>query len=718
MADDIKETRDAYQTTLDDWGDARESRGKCMKALAGDPWKQEERTAREDAGRPCLSLDELSQYVNQIVNEVRANPRAVQFAPTGPGTSEQVADFYADKMREIEYRSHAQLAYTASFESAVQGGYGFVRVTSEYMPDSVDRQELVIKPVMDPNTILPNWGFQRPDLSDMTRCFVLEKRGLAEFRAQFPKAKQVDFEGYAKDKDYQGWVTEKDILLVEDWKVTQTPIKLLLVQPPVVKPPAGTFGFRPPQAPPPITIREEQWAKMPAGSTVIRTREAMVPKVTQQLVNGVEVLSETSWPGPYIPIAGCMGRVLYLDEIGTTKRLLMSAIQLALEPYMAYCFYRTSEIENVGMTTKNPYWAYKGQLGPDQKNDIARSLHEPVSVLEAEATLEGLPAGTILPLPQRNVSEPAIQALSMGAEEMRRAIMSAMATNFLPTQAQRQNEKSGKALEKIDQARLKGSFHFVDHFEMMLRHVGCICEAAMDAIYDTEREVLVRKADDSTAQVWVNSPARKDALNLKGNYAVTVSSGPSVDSTREAASDFADMLLGSVELMQLLGPEKAQQIAALAVKLKVKQTGIGAIGDQIVDIISPPPDQELSPEQLTAQNTQLKQQLQQLQQMAAQMKQEMDSGLAKEKEKTQRDLFLSQMDGMLQRAIQDLKGTQKLQEIAATTASKLTVQDDEQRHDLGIHGAEAGQAEQAAERATLAGLAKPQGNGNGSGASA
>ena len=716
MADDIKDTRDAFQGTLDDWSNARESRAACMKALAGDPWKFDERNAREDAQRPCVSFDELSQYVNQIVNEVRANPRAVQFAPTGPGTSEQVADFYADKMREIEYRSHAQLAYTSAFESAVQGGYGFVRVTSEYMPDSVDRQELVIKPVMDPNTILPNWGFQRPDCSDMTRCFVLEKRTLQEFRAQFPKAKQVDFEAYAKDDDTRRWVTEKDILLAEDWKVTQVPVKLLLVQPPAAVPPPNSYGFRPPQAPPPFTIREDQWQTMPAGSQVIRTREALVPKVTQQLVNGVEVLSETTWPGPYIPIAGCMGRVLYLDDKGITNRLLMSAVQLALEPYMAFCFVSTSELEVIGTITKNPYWAYENQLSPDQEAEIAKSLHEPVAVLKAKATIEGLP-GQILPLPVRNPMALDLSGYSMLREETRRSIQSAMATNFLPTQAQGRNEKSGKALEKIDQARLKGSFHFVDHFEMMLRHVGCICEAAMDTIYDTEREVLVRRADDSTEQVWVNSPQRKDALTLKGNYAVTVSSGPSVDSTREAASDFADMLLGSVELMTLLGPEKAQQIAALAVKLKVKQTGIGAIGDQIVDIISPPPDQELAPEQMAAQNQQLKQQIQQLQQMAQQMKQEIDSGLAKEREKTQRDVFLTQMEQKFEAFLQTMKGAQALQQIAAKTAGELVKQDDAQKHDLGIHGAEAEEAEKAAQRASLTALAQPP-SGNGTGASA
>jgi len=699
---DLKELRDQFQNDLDEWAEARLERAHDMRCLAGDPFSAEDKLAREEAKRPLIVADELSQYVNQIVNEVRANPRAVQFAPTGPGTSEDVADFYANKMREIEYRSHAQLAYTTAFESAVMGGYGFVRVTSEFQPDSADHQELVITPVVDPNTVVPDPRFQRPDLSDMKRCFVLEHRKIAEFKRDFPKAQVSDFGGYLNDKSYASWVNDDRVLLAEYWCVHQTPIKLLLVQPPSVAPPSGQYGLRPPVAPPPITIPLEQWAQMPEGSKVLRERDAMKPRVVQQLVNGVEILDETSWPGPYIPIAGCMGRVLYLDDTGTSKRLLMSAVRLAREPFEAYCFYRTCEMENVGMTTKNPYWAYEGQISPEQQQDIAKSLHEPVAVLFAKAVTAAT-GQQVLPLPQRNISEPAIQALSMGAEEMRRAVQAAMATNFLPTQAQRQNEKSGIALDKIDQARQKGSFHFVDHYEMMLRHVGCICEAAMDEIYDTEREVLVRKGDDSTEHIWVNSNKEGAIKTLTGQYATTVSSGPSVDSTREAGSEFADMLLASQPLMALLGPQKSAKIAALAVKLKVKQTGIGAIGEQIVDIIDPPKEdgQEPNPEALMAKIQEANQLLQMAQAKIQELEQDKAAGVTKEKLGAMRD----SLKGELQVEIQKMKGQQALALEAMRGEIAQKQQDDKQAHDLGMEAEGMAHEAREAERSAMMQLA-------------
>ena len=711
---DMKDVRQQFDDDMEDWREARTERGIDMKYLAGDPWEKEAKDLRDENGRPYLTLDELSQYVNQLSNEVRANPRAVQFAPTGPGTSEKVSQFYADKMREIEYRSHAQLAYTTAFESAVMGSYGFVRVANEFAADSVDRQELVIKPVMDPNTIVPDPRAQRPDLSDMRRCFVLEWMPQAQFKHDYPKAKIQNFESYQTDTDYAKWVKDDRVLLAERWRVVQTPTKLLKIQLQAVEPPPSAFGFRPAAQQPPQDIHAKDWAQWQArGAKVLGERETTIPTVTQQLVNGVEILKETTWPGPYIPIAGCLGRILYLDEGGTSKRVILSAVRLTRDPYMAYCFYRTCEMENVGTTTKNPYWAYQDQVDPVQQQEIAKSMHAPVAVLFAKALTEAT-RSQVLPLPIKNSGEPAIQAVSLAAEEMRRAIQSAMASNFLPTSAGRQNEKSGIALNEIEKARQKGSFHFVDHYEMMLRHVGVICEAAMPEIYDTARRVLVRRGDDKTEQVWINNPQEKESLDLKGNYAVTVSSGPSMDSTREAASDFADNLLGSEALMQLLGPEKAQQIVALAVKLKVKQTGIGAIGDQIVDIISPPSqDEDLTPEQLKQKVAQMGQQLQQAQQMLQQAAMEKESGLAKEKEKTQRDVQLEQMNQNFQMVLQQLKGMQAMQLQAAKDAGALAKQDDAQAHDLGISAADAKEAEKQAHLSTLTTLAGNAHEGNG-----
>lgn len=723
MADDLKELRQQFNDDSDEWRKPREERAKDLRYLAGDPWDQADKDTRKAAGRPFVAYDELNQYVNQVVNDLRANPRAIAFSPGDDGDqkqAEQRSQLYADKTREIEYRSNSKLGFTLGAENAIQGGYGFVKVTAKYAPKSVRNQELWIDPVPDPDHIVFDPFHLRPDGSDAKRAFELEHRRIPQFTQEFPKAKIQNFDSYYNDVQYSQWVQPDRILLAKYWCVKTRRRKVVIVQPPAVTPPPGMMGMRGPTLPPAIELWEDELkdARLPPGATVLDSREDEDPYVTWQLANGVETLEEGEWMGKYIPIIPCYGRVLYQPEGGKTTRLLMSMIRLARDPYMAYCFYRTCELENVGMTTKNPYWAYRGQLNAAEKDNIKKSLHEPLAVLEAGATATGM-GNQLLPLPQRNVNEPFIQSLSMGAEETRRAVQAAIAANFLPTIAQRQNEKSGKALEKIDRTAQKGTFHFVDHYEGMIRQTGVVIEDLFDKIYDARRKIGVRKADDSTAAIWINDPGNPEAVDVKGRHSVTVSSGPDFDSTREAASDFADSLLGNDKLMMLLGQGKAAQIAALAVKLKVRETGIGAIGDQIVDIISPKPDQEASPEQLQQQVMELQQQLQQAQQLLEQAAKEKESGLAKEQAKTERDLLLAQIDERLQPLLQQMKGAQALQQIAAKTAGQLTVQDDKQAHDLGIHAAEDESAAQQAKTAMLAGMAKPeQGGANGAGAGA
>ena len=242
MADDLKDLREQFQADVDELTEARDERAKDLRYLAGDPWDPKDKDARIKAGRPYLAFDELNQYVNQVVNDLRANPRAVAFAPAADSgqdgkIAEKRAQLYADKMREIEYRSNAKLAYTLAAENAIQGGYGYVRVTSKYAPKSVSNQELWVEPVPDPDCVVLDPFHQRPDGSDATRCFVLEKRRIAEFRQQFPKAKVQSFEAYPKDDPtYATWIQPDRILLAESWKVLTKKRPVVMVELPPVEP--------------------------------------------------------------------------------------------------------------------------------------------------------------------------------------------------------------------------------------------------------------------------------------------------------------------------------------------------------------------------------------------------------------------------------------------------------------------------------------------------
>jgi hypothetical protein len=642
-ADLLIEIRERYDACVDFWARAREQRRIDMRYVSGDPWDPADRMARQKAGRPCLALDELGQYFSQSIGDVRANPKAIKFSPAGNGANDDSAEFYENKIREIQYRSKAQDAYICAFENMLHGSYGYVRVTTEPADDRSFDLDIRIDPVPNPDMVYIDPSSTRPDASDAGHAFIFERPTRDEFKRKWPSAKITDF-GSDASVTAPSWVVGDRITVAEYWVVRHKRRRMLLLEPvaqtaaPLAPARLGAVGGpgTPTQAPvppalPQPTPQPEQVFEDEAGdidpARILRERWVNVPYVKQYVTNGLEILDRADWPGSKIPIAACYGKILYADLGAGPERIIQSMTRLGRDPYMGYCFYRTCEIENVGMTTKNPYWAYDGQLTPEQMTAIGRSMHEPVAVLLAKPTTEGT-GSQILPLPQRSMNAPDIQALSVGAEEMRRAIQAAMGGSPLPTSAQRRNEKSGTALRQIEQAGQRGTFHFLDSYNSMIEHVGVIIEDLLDKVIDNARDTAIRLPNDESKIVRVNDPNAKEFVSTKGKHLVTVGTGPNHDSEREAASEFADTLAGiSPQIFMALGPQ--------LVKLK----NLGPIGDEIADTLEKMQPPELRPQKegegpdpkaVMAQAAQMQQQMAQMGQALEQAQKQIQSEAAKQ----------------------------------------------------------------------------------------
>jgi hypothetical protein len=577
----LVEIREAFDYDMDQWRPIRDEGKTDMLVIAGEVWEAMDSAgaaSRKTLKRPMITADEVNQYINQVVNSVRANQRAVKFAPVGNGANEEGAEFYADKMREIEYRSKAQIAYTTAFENAVSRGYGFCRVNTKRsaVPGQRRNQEIWIQAIPNPDMVLPDAEALSPDASDMKRCVVYEQWNKAEFLRQFGEAKIRSFTPEHMT-EAPAWVKANTVLVAEHWKVKSKLRKMVAVEVPA-QPQMG----QPPQPPQVRELWTDDYEKQPIpGARILDEFEADDRTVCYYLTNGLEILDERDWPGKYIPIVSCYGKVLYVDHGGGAKRVLVSMTRLMRDPYMLYCYYRTQQAEMAGMIPKTPVAAYEGQM-EGYEDKWQKMNHEPLAFVyfkgKTDATGE-----TILPPPSRldyHAGEH-LQSLELCAEGARRAIQSAAGTNFMPTSAQRRNEKSGKALDKIDEVAQRGSFHFNDHYDDMITHVGVITEDLMDKIYDTDREVGIRKANDQSAVVRINAPSQDPdtkkpiQINTKGDYQVTVSTGPAFDSTRQAETEFADLLMDT---------PFAPRIADLIMKLK----GGGPIMDEIADRLTPP----------------------------------------------------------------------------------------------------------------------------------
>lgn len=613
----LEEIRENYDYAMAAWREIREQATLDMNYIAGDPWDPKARRQREDLGRPCVSFDELNQYCNQVINNVRQSKTSVTVLPVGAGANDKTAEARQGIIRQIEYDSKAQAADITAFENALQRSYGYSRVDTEYVSPASFEQKICVKRIPNPDTVLFDPDCKEADCSDATYCFVVDVLRWKDFKRKYPKAKTVSFT--TNDMTAApSWVKPDSIQIAEYWKVELKKRKLLLMpleaakhlkEPTESAQDILTFHDDNGQDYPAMAVYEDE-LNPDHGLESFDDRDTETREVCQYITNGIEILEEHEIAGSYIRIIPCFGKEIYTEDASGSKRQLISLVRLARDPAMAYAYLCSQEMEEAAMTPRVPYVGYLGQF--EGREGWKEAHRQPMAYLEINPVTDSTGA-QVLPLPTRTPFMPNFQAYEMAKDGARRAIMSAMSISPLPTAAQRNNEKSGVALDRIAGQQALGSYHFVDNYHRYLEHRGRIINELIPIIYDTPREVGIMKPDDSHDTIRVNDGHFKhdgdqEATHYDmsaGQHDVTISTGPSYESQRDAVQAFGD------QLAQM--PQIFPQIADLLIRMRQ----LGPLGDEMADRLTPPQfAKEGSPQAAQAQVQQLTQQLQQMHQYA------------------------------------------------------------------------------------------------------
>jgi hypothetical protein len=617
-APEPKEIREAYKDFRNDWQEIRDEASADMAAISVEgPWSMEDRNDREAKGRPCVHLDLINQYLNQTKGNVRKSKRAVQLIPKGQGANDQDAKIRSGIVMGIEERSQAQPIYLNAFECMIERSYGFAVIRTEYKDDSSFDQDIIIKPVMNPDTVLLSLLYKQPDASDVPEAFLLDLMTRSKFKKDYPDAKITDFASEVMgEQGVADWITDKNVQVAEYWRVEHETKTLLLVETG-----KGT-----------VILLKDEWEAAGKHGEVKRDRKISIPKVMQYMTNGVEVLDEIPWAGSRIPIISCLGPERWRTLGGKARRELLSMVRFARDPQMLYDFLATQETELAGMVPKTPYVGYKGQFESDKEvwQEITKVPH---AFVQADVVIDGS-NGQILPPPQRGDWSPDFQQYELAKDSAGRSLQSSMGISPLPTAAQRRNEKSGVALEKIDDMESIGSINFVDRYENgFLHNMGWQLNELIKPILDTQREMPVSHPDgshkvlsligntshpiDDSGAYEVQGLPEDHFHTGKGEFDVTISTGPSYQSEREEQSEFVNQLIENLQSIPMPGTPAAV-ILGLAIKMR---PDLGPIGEQIADVLSPPDPNNLPP-QAQAIVAQLQGQMQLLTQENSQLKME------------------------------------------------------------------------------------------------
>lgn len=585
----LKELREDFAYAKSYWQenyDEAEKDMDCVLCIPPEDFKNDR------SGRPCLWPDEVSQYVNQTNNNLRQTKRAIKVSPRSEDAKDVDAEHRQAYIQGIEYASKAQSIYATAFESCVECGFGYWRVQLVVTgPDG--EQEPRIRRIPNWATVLPDPDARESDFSDSNMYFVTDSMRQSTFAKRYPNAKKQSFSGADVDLA-PGWLDGTNITVAEWWK------------------------------------REEKVDKSGVKHYT----------VTQRITNGLEILETNQWIGSWIPIIGCFGLEKYKRSGGTSKRVYLSLVRRARGSQQMLAYIASQEAEEFGMAPRAPLQGYKGQFDPEKHKFLNKI---PTAYVEFLIPENWEPSWGVPPLPTRPQFIPNAQAYEIAFERWRRSIQASMGVMPLPTSAQRQNEKSGVAISKIQSQESIGSFHFTDNFVRALTNTGIqlnelITELAkLDSLpkqvlgidqKGQDRTLHIQPqleagAEQQPGQLALAAPQAADSQHLpeadlffahRGEFEVAISDGPSDMSQRDEVSEFVDTLLGTLPTLGL-PPQLMQQIIAIAIRLK----NVGTYGDEIADLLAPPNAQDIPP-QARAMLTQVQSQLQLAMQEVQQLK--------------------------------------------------------------------------------------------------
>ncbi|MGE3681959.1 MAG: portal protein [Bdellovibrionales bacterium] len=561
------------------------------KFRAGDQWPSEIKKERDADNRPTLVINRVLPAIRQVTNDQRQNRPSLKTYPVDDKADIETAKILNGMLRHIEQDSGADVAYDTAFDGASTGGFGYIRVNTEYVdPFSFD-QQIVIEPIDDHFSVYFDPNSKRPDGRDANWAFIVLDMPKEDYDAEYGDsdlAQSNDWESLGNSND---WIKKDTVRIAEYFYKEFKNVKLVQLS-------TGEV------------IAEEALTKLfPGGvpdGVVINTRNSKVPVIKWCKLNGHEILEETEWPGRWIPIVPVYGDKYVLDG----KRVLEGIVRHAKDPQRMYNYWKSTETETITLAPKSPYIVAEGQI-PKQYEAMWKTANK-----KSWAYLPYKPTtheSHLVPPPQRNVFEPPVQAITQAGLFAADDLKSTTGIYDAALGA-KSNENSGIAIQRRNQQSQTTNFHLIDNLTRSIRHVGRICVDLIPKIYDAARAQRILGEDGEQEIVRINEVFKKGGEDRiydlgAGKYDVVCETGPSYATKRQEAAETTLELTKSAPVIMQAAPDlviktldipQAQEIAD-----RLKRTLPPGIADS-------DDDKKPLPPQVQAQMAQMNQMIEQL----------------------------------------------------------------------------------------------------------
>ena len=562
-----------------------------VRFAAGDQWPVDVQNSRVLEARPCLTINKVDAYIRQICNQQRQQRPRIKVHGMNNDSDAKVAEIITGITRHIENQSDADQAYDHAFEYCVKMGWGYWRVTTDYVRDDSFDQEIYIKRIENPFSVYFDPNSVEPDGSDAEKCLVTTVVSKAVFKKMYPNAEDTQgFSSKGTGDTESEWVTKEDIRIAEYFYTEREKAMIIQLS-------DGTTGYS--------DEMPSKKALAEAGITVIDKRDTWRKKIKWCKLTAMQILEEGEWAGKFIPIVPVFGQEVRVDD----KHKKFGLVRMAKDPQRMYNYWSTALTETVALAPKAKWLLAEGQ-DEGHENEWAMANIKAMPVLRYKQTdIEG----RIAPAPTRLQPEPPPAGVMTALQCMNQDLQAVVGI-FDPGQLP-QGMQSGKSLQGQQSQADMTNFHYYDNLTRSIRHTGRIILDLIPKIYDRQRVMRIIGDDGKPEMVTINEQGQDEqgvskVLNdvTVGEYDVVMETGPGYNSKRQEAVD---------SMMGLLGADPTlMQTAGDLIFRNMDFPGAEVIADRLAaaNPMAQIDDKSPIPPQVQMQLANAKQQIQQLQQ--------------------------------------------------------------------------------------------------------
>lgn len=515
----LSEARERLRLAIDADAENRQSAIDDLKFIDGEQWPEQILNERISSGRPCITINKMPTFIDQVVGDQRQNRPDIKVVPVDSKGDVRIARILGGWIKHVMQVSQADIVIDHAFEHAVACGYGAFRVTTKYTEDFSFNQEAYVGKI--DNALAVYWGrHSKYDASDAPYCFIISDIDREEYKQKygddpmpFNQADSQFIDGWAREDTVriaEYFIKEainKEIYLLEDGRIVD---------------------------------------ELNLGDLPIKQKTIKSYKVKWYLLSGNKILDEKEWVGrKYIPVVPVWGKQLNIGGKLKTRGL----IRYAKDPQRMYNYWQSSDTEIIALAPKTPYLVTPEQIsGHESQWGEAHRRNYPYLLVNPDPRAPGWPKRE--PPPQ--ASSAMVTKIQMADQEIRDT--AGLQKAALGMQS---NERSGAAIRERKMEGDTGTFSFVDNLSRSIEQLGRILLDMAPGILDTERIIRLGLNDGGSEFEHINIENESgDIMNdiSIGTYDVVVRTGPSYATQRtEARISMAEFIQYDPASASLIG---------------------------------------------------------------------------------------------------------------------------------------------------------------------